>query len=97
MNLLTGGEMIAFYESCKDCMQATKVNWTSFSGKPMIGSPLLHCFDAWLWCQSFYLATKYLGVSGTNFSARGVQRVCISINGGITYYSVLMVAIMAFY
>ena len=35
MNLLTGGETIAFYESCKDCMQATKVNWTSFSGKPM--------------------------------------------------------------
>ena len=67
MNLLTGGEMIAFYESCKDCMQATKVNWTSsFSGKPCIGSPLLHCCFG---VNHSIFATKYLGVSGTNFSA----------------------------
>ena len=59
---------------------------------PCIGSPLLHCCFG---VNHSIFATKYLGVSGTNFSARGVQRVCISINGGITYYSVLMVA-MAF-
>ena len=64
---------------------------------PSIGSL---CFIVWtrgFGVNHSIFATKYLGVSGTNFSARGVQRVCISINGGITYYSVLMVAIMAFY
>ena len=38
MNLLTGGEMIAFYESCKDCCKLPKLTGHRSPENPCIGS-----------------------------------------------------------
>ena len=73
MNLLTGGERFAFYESChQSASYQSKVStsgWTTRSPENPVLSLLHFGCDAWLWCQSFYLCYDILGVSGTNFSA----------------------------
>ena len=72
MNLLTGGETFAFYESVTR-VQATEVKLVPLAGQHSPENPVLSLLhfgcDAWLWCQSFYLCYDILGVSGTNFSA----------------------------